>query len=711
MAVADLTASVHPEGNRVDLRWTNPDSVTLPGARVIRREGAFPVGPEPVVDRDGVVIADTDPTVVASGVVDLDPDGTHRVSNGGLHAERVYYYRVFAYSGSPAVYELQPIRAVSAMATGANGFTDLMLEFLPSVFKRYDTVLPGDVLDPTVVASMAAADQTRGQLHRFLDLIGGQFNQQYSAVRSLRDLLDVSRVDGRLLPLIAEWIGWESDFGLGFDGQRREIANAPAIYHGIQNIATVESTVRRISGWEARSKEFVDNVAATNRPERLNLWLADSAGGTWTPGEQPLSLDYCYEGRPATVTEPTARRVFYHTRKGERWDIWQKSHTDADGWTGSVPVVSRAGTVDKDPAAVLQGATVWLFWTVYDEASDRWRIDFRTEELGIWSAMETFELGPNDTTQRRSPKAMIDSDDALWLLWMELVADRWRLRFQRFTGVPFAPTPGGAFDFPDDGAADPRVEADVFVLARDPQPADPADPFRRIWVLWARQEPVPGQPEQTRFRVVSRFKDGVDPADMSDWGPIEMLPIVDDIHHDREPAAMIDSNGDLRLFWSTTRDGGWSVHGTTLDATTQISAAPVAATNAVFSERAPLPLALPTGMSLLYRSNASVSHVSSIYRGTETIDARYSGTTTVRAADGAKIALRTGYDDFATYTYDAGPASGRTDADLYARDTLGLYLVPDTADPAELAARQIRLKRVLTEFMPATDRAILALDV
>ena len=73
----------------------------------------------------------------------------------------------------------------------------------------------------------------------------------------------------------------------------------------------------------------------------------------------------------------------------------------------------------------------------------------------------------------------------------------------------------------------------------------------------------------------------------------------------------------------------------------------------------------------------------------------------------AAIALRGGSEDFATYTYDTGPAAGRGDDDWYARDTVGLFLEPDTTDPAAVRAGGERIRRLLPEFLPATDRAVL----
>ena len=92
------------------------------------------------------------------------------------------------------------------------------------------------------------------------------------------------------------------------------------------------------------------------------------------------------------------------------------------------------------------------------------------------------------------------------------------------------------------------------------------------------------------------------------------------------------------------------------------------------------------------------------------LDARYAGTTTVDIRDKARLALRGKFEDFLTYTDDAGARGVRTNDDRIARDTIGLYLAipvkPPAPAPAAVAAVISRLSGVLTEFLPATDRAV-----
>lgn len=702
MTLHRLAATASPEGNQIEVTWEQPDQGAV---RVLRRLLAYPETAEPEPGSPCVVVADSNPAVGAPAQLEVLPDGRRRVVDTGLVAETVYYYRVFPYTGTPPTYEAVPAHRVSAMATGRYDFGSLLYRLLPAIYHRYDTVVPVPARDPAGTA-MDPVDLTRGQLRRFLELPGGQLDQIYSAVRSLPDLIDLRRVDGRLLPLLAHWIGWRTDNRLDLHRQRAEIRNAPELYRTIGTLPAVAATVLRITGWSSRIKEFVDNVAFTNRPERLTLWLARHDGGSWRFGDQPLSLDEAYGGRPAVVTDKAGVRLCYATRKAGRHDLWQKVHSSAKGWTGSGPVVSRPG-VDQEPAAAIQPDAFWLFWTAYDERAGRWRIDFRTQAAGHWSEIQTLQAGTDDIAERRAPAALVDATGTLWLFWLERSSTGWKLRYNCFTGRPWVPTADAAKDFPDDGRTDPRVESSVSVLFRPPRSGDPAAAFRRIWVLWSRRERVPDAPEQTRWRVVSRFKNDTDPSVVSDWGPLAALPVEDERHHDHEPSVLVDAQGNLTAFWSSTRDGSWSIWQASIDVTTHTWGPPTAVTGPPFSDRSPLAFDLAGEVVLAFRSTRSVSYRSAMYQATTTSDRRYSGSPTLRTTNTAQIALRGNYEDFTTYTYDAGPPGGRTDADWYAQDTIGIYPKTGTADRAAVAAGRDRLRQTLLEFLPATNRAVL----
>lgn len=723
-------AKPHPCGNRIDLEWANPDPVQF-RVRVVRREGTHPVSPE-----DGVIVAES--------------NGLTSAVDKNLKGETVYYYTLFPYKVNPLEYQIDIHNRTSAMATARYNMTGQMCDLLPAIYHRYDTVLP---VPASIPAGMPEEDKQKGQLRRFLDLPGYHLDQLYSFARAMLDLYNCDKVDGLLLPLLAQWIGWKTDYNLEIETQRNEIRNAPALFKTVGIIPTVEATVKRISGWESKTKEFVHNVFLSNRPERLNIWARQrNSAGEWSEPTEPLSLDFAYEGRPAAARDGNgALWLFYHTFRNGRWNIWYKILFDVglefkDDLISSIIstglqqafnsrgfLISQNATIeekdnvwliidsdnreiytikeesgnlkvcrgsqpftdytkiDKYPTIANQRGTLWVFWSTYDETEQKWRISYRTQNGGAWSAMNTNEPFADATNERKTPWAVVDNTNGLWLFWLERVGSRWQLKYNRHDGTTW----GAVKIFPLDDGVDPRVESDLFVLFH---------PSNEIWVFWARKEST-AESGHTRWSLVYRTKGNTTP-DETGWSTIESLSDVPPIYHDREPAALVNANGNIEIFWSPNRDGSWSIWSNTLDITTHTWGTAERVTTNPYSHRDPLPVSLDNGMLLIYRSNESLSYTSTVYRATKTVDFRYAGCTTVDTRNAAKIALREKFEDFQTYTYDAGKNGVRTNEDWYARDTIGIYLTPDTMDAEKIALGISRIAQVLGEFMPVTDRAV-----
>jgi len=580
---------------------------------------------------------------------------------------------------------------VAAMATSPYDFAGQMYALLPALYHRYDEA-PG----PTTGTAVAPADRANGQLRRFLDLPGGQFDQIYSLTRAALGFHNLDRVPGSLLPLLAQWIAWRTDNSLELGAQRNEIRFAPAIYQTIGLIPTVEATVKRITNWESRTKEFVHNVARTNQAERLNLWsmLRPPAGAFGAAGL--ASLNFVYDGRASAAHETDGSlSFFYHTYRRHGWDIWTKRFAGGQ-WQPSEPVVDQAG-VDKHPAAALQGARMWLFWESCDPSlpppARKWRINFRTRAGSVWSATEVLF---DAATERRSPVATVDGNGALWLFWLERTPTGWAVKYNRNDGVQWLPA---SVDFPRDAGRDPRVECDLFILFH------PTSVNQRLWLFWARQEPG-GPPGQSRWSIAYRVKQGLNPA-AADWSAVRLLPKAAAGDHDREPSLVVAAGGNIELFWSSTRNGGWTLWRATLDIAAFTFDPPQQLTKTPFSHRAPIAVDTGSGTLLAFRSNESLEYGSAVYGATRTVDARYGGTTTVNTRNAARLALRGKFEDFQTYTYDAGQNGVRTNNDRVARDTIGLFLTPPgIVDPEQTRATVSRLANALAEFMPITERAV-----
>jgi phage tail-like protein len=658
MRLTGITAVAHPDGNRIDLSWTNPAPAQDPSVRVVRRVGSHPEDPD-----DGVVVA--------------EGTGLTSASDTGLQGETVYYYTLFPFHGSPQVYDLDPHNRTSAMAIASYDFAGLLYASLPAVYRRYDAAT--------------------GQLRRFLDLPGGELNRLYSLNRAALAFTDLDRVDDRLLPLLGDWIGWPTNFGLPVRAQRTEIRSAPSIYQTLGAAPNLDATVARITSWANRTKEFVHNVARTNQPERLNLWYALRGASSTVTDPALASVNFAYDGRPAAVREADGSTLFfYHTKRRHGWDVWAKRFAGG-AWQPSGPVVDRTG-IDKHPSAAITGDRLWLFWQGYDPdqpAPDRiWRIWFTVRTGGVFAAPAVFG---DPATERRMPTAVADDAGGLWLFWLESINGTWEVRYNRHDGTAWQLADPQTL--PPDAGQPPRVEDDLFVLVR------PGTATKRLWLFWARHEPG-GPPGQTRWSVVYRIKQGLDPT-AADWSPIRALPKTGTGgYYDRQPAGLVVAGGNLDVYVSSTQNGGWTVVRNALAAGPLTWGAPQQVVAGPYARRGPLAVDTPAGTLLMFRSNQSLTYASASFGATRILDDRYAGTTTVDTGWTAKLALRGTYEDFQTYTYDAGHDGKRTNDDRIARDTVGLYLTPGSNDPAEIKDTLSRLAGELPGFLPVTTRAV-----
>jgi len=759
MRLLDLTLSTHPTGHRIDLRWLNPDPVGFPGIRVVRREGTFPKRPD-----DGVVVVNG--IGLGSGLDDLGRE-IHVHSDVGLNGDTTYYYRFFPFTGAPPPFDGDPENHAIGYASSALGNGERMYARLPAIYRRYDA-------------------QTN-LLRRFVELTGTELDVLESHLRSSRELRDIVDVDGRILPRLAEWIGWKTDFRLEFDGQRNEIRDAPALFQRVGLIPVANATVTRISGWQCRAKEYVHNVHRTNEPPRLQVWGRRLAANfTELDPETLVTSDWSHDGRASsTVDDHGVRWVVYHTRHADGSRVWYKTsptftlpvetaaalaaanvatlqvafsaagapltaaatvtatgslwHVDDPGpryvvepesdrllvyridgppldapqtasnpspsFAPSRPLTEGDDTTEKEPVTVLQGDTLWVIWSTFDRNTGKWELRNRTRRDGQWSEpRRRFWEGPADPIpERRQPAAVVDQTNGLWLFWLERSGDRWSVRYNRHDGTNLAvdPSTGWQFapplDFPLDGPADPRVHDNLSALFHA------GDPNRPIWVFWARQNALAADPAQTRWTVAYRIKRSLAPG-VLDWDPILELPKpVPDVH-DREPAARVDATGNVLLFWSSTFDASWSIWRATLD----LAPAPpvwgprITVTGGPYGERRPTAISLGGETLLLYGGDRHLAYFSRVYGTAETLDFRYTGSTTAATRNAPAIALRGLFTDFATYTHDG--ATGLDD--VYRRDTVGLFVTPTTLVQAEIDAGLDRLRAVIPEFLPAPDRAV-----
>jgi phage tail-like protein len=175
----------------------------------------------------------------------------------GLQPGTTYYYELLG----PPVPEDDPdaFRAV-ATPTEVHRSGRMLYDQLPAIVRRHD-VTKGPALDTGAVPE---ASPENGQLRRFVDLFGAGFDHLRSRADGLRELHAVDTVDYRMLPHMAAWLGWDLSHDKPIPLQRHEIKYAAALYRITGTLPGSMIWVKRLTGWDARVKEFWRNVFFTN---------------------------------------------------------------------------------------------------------------------------------------------------------------------------------------------------------------------------------------------------------------------------------------------------------------------------------------------------------------------------------------------------------------------------------------------------------------
>jgi len=174
----------------------------------------------------------------------------------------------------------------------------------------------------------------------------------------------------------------------------------------------------------------------------------------------------------------------------------------------------------------------------------------------------------------------------------------------------------------------------------------------------------------------------------------------------------------LELYFSSNRDNGWNTFSKPLTSTAQDADAQV--TFGQFTQRAPSPLRTGANeIKLWFRTNATQFYSSQLYPSAQTVDAGHSGSVTADTRNPARLSLRQNIQDIQHYTYHApvhDPAltpeqiEALEEKRLYSRDTVGIYLVPDTNDEQLIIRNRTLIAEVLRKFLPIQVRAVFLID-
>jgi hypothetical protein len=291
------------------------------------------------------------------------------------------------------------------------------------------------------------------------------------------------------------------------------------------------------------------------------------------------------------------------------------------------------------------------------------------------------------TVFESEPSVMKDNAGGIWLFWSSRRNGIWKIWYSRFDGNVW-----GAPKTLTAGLDSDREPAVLFVPSGGP----------RIWVFWSRKKS--NGLWNIFFRTTANLN--FDTLADADWTEKELTPVPAN-YDNREPNAIVQVDGAdaVELYFSSNRSDGWHVLSKVVTTATQ--SADTQLDSGHFTHRGPAVLKVTDKLKKLYfRSNESQAYSSKLYPSAQTIDARYSGSTTVDTRNVAKISLRKNIKDVQRYTYD----TLKTNENWYARDTIGIYLVPDTIDQALIIRRRNQIEKVLRSFLPIQVRTVFIVD-
>jgi len=285
---------------------------------------------------------------------------------------------------------------------------------------------------------------------------------------------------------------------------------------------------------------------------------------------------------------------------------------------------------------------------------------------------------------------LADNSGDIWVFWSSRpagaagVGSPWRVLYNRFQ------VNSGVWGTGKTLTAGPDAEPAVVF-----DPGTGGGGLGRIWVAWSRKT------NNDRRNIFSRTTTKIDFQAIADadWVEKELTPVPADYDR-KEPAPVFTGAGKVELYFSSNRNDGWQVWFNTLSPNPAADEKQI--TSGQFTCRAPAATATADGVRLWFRNNSSQVYTSPSYPASQTIDARYAGATTLDTRNATKMGLRRNLVDVLRYTYD----TGTKEDDWYARDTVGIYLTPDTDDDKLILRKQSTLANVVRRFLPIQVRAV-----
>ena len=171
----------------------------------------------------------------------------------GLKSQISYYYQITPRKSASC--PLLSERRAVAMATASYDSARTLYNWLPRIYRASDK---------------------ESKLKKFLEIFASQFDLMRSFIEGLPSISDLDHCSYELLPLYAQWIGWDLSYQSTIRLQRHEVRYAVDLYRRMGTIPGCELMVKRLSGWECRIKEFYKNIFFSNKINSRSVSTSNS---------------------------------------------------------------------------------------------------------------------------------------------------------------------------------------------------------------------------------------------------------------------------------------------------------------------------------------------------------------------------------------------------------------------------------------------------
>jgi len=236
--------------------------------------------------------------------------------------------------------------------------------------------------------------------------------------------------------------------------------------------------------------------------------------------ETQLTFDINFDLLPIALEDSQGDIwVFWQSTRNLSAEIWYNRYMKASKrWEGDTKATSvLSPSFPISPCSVLQDSNgnIWVFWSPFMDG--KYKIWYNQFTNGRWVGDDDFKTGnANDW----APYALIDSNDDIWVFWFS-DTDIW---YRRYTNGSWL---------------DSKPLTAQHAINRSPYPI--VDKNGNIWVFWISNRSGKDNVWYKRFTNGS-------------WEPeSSRLTLEEDIHKDL--CAIVDSNGDIWVFWISNRSG------------------------------------------------------------------------------------------------------------------------------------------------------------